>query len=310
MSETLFGEFIAEMEAARPKPKQAPVYVPKPDPVADNLIQHGLVPNTFILDLNHGLTTPHDMDRPYPWNLPSRLFQFPIEVTHQDPDGSRKIGLLHPLLAEHPFVKRLEALGIEVDPDGAPNEHGHSKGGMGRWWHAVDLISSGHWRDLLKTAQFTTPDDIAGAVSYGLQYSPYEGKKRNGHISTAEAREIMAAIGAPEPTDRDGIIREHFMPPSPHKSEKGTMRCPINHYASDPRLTAWGFILSIEAGLFGHDRAGFLGWTTLGMERFPPAPRVEREIKPYVPPAPVEKPLLAEEIAPRPTRSDPQMTLF
>lgn len=44
-------------------------------------------------------------------------------------------------------------------------------------------------------------------------------------------------------------IREHFMPPSPHKSEKGTERRPINHYAGDQMVTAWGFILATEAGV-------------------------------------------------------------
>src|SRR3546814_18959480 len=40
-----------------------------------------------------------------PWNLPSRLFQFPIEVIRAEQDEPRKIGLRHPLLAAHPFVQ-------------------------------------------------------------------------------------------------------------------------------------------------------------------------------------------------------------
>ena len=148
-------------------------------------------------------------------------------------------------------------------------------------------------------------------MSYGLQYSPYQGKKRTGHVSTAEAREIMAFLESEQPTDRDSIIRKHFMPPSPHKSEKGTERCPINHYSGDQALTAWGFILAIEAGWFAHDRAGFLEWTKRGIERFPPAPTVEREIKPYVPPERQKQASLSDEIAPRPDNKAPaQLDLF
>jgi hypothetical protein len=73
------------------------VPVTKVDAVAETLMQTGLVPNVFILDLNHTLTVPSDMQMPYPWNLPSRLFSFPIEVSDQAEDGSRWIGLLHPL---------------------------------------------------------------------------------------------------------------------------------------------------------------------------------------------------------------------
>ena len=69
---TLFGE--------------APPVIEQPacDVVADALVAKGFVPNTFILDLNKGLTVPHDMKLPNPWNLPSRLFRFPIEVTDQE----------------------------------------------------------------------------------------------------------------------------------------------------------------------------------------------------------------------------------
>jgi hypothetical protein len=50
----------------------------KIDAVAEALIETGLVPNLFILDLNHALTVPGDLQMPYPWNLPSRLITYPI----------------------------------------------------------------------------------------------------------------------------------------------------------------------------------------------------------------------------------------
>jgi hypothetical protein len=245
----------------------------KVDAVGEALMQTGLVPNVFILDLNHTLTVPSDMEMPYPWNLPSRLFTFPIEVTDQAEDGTRRIGLLHPLLVEHPFVKHVETtLNIQLDRHGAPNEYGYSKAGLGMWWHAVDLITTGHWRDLLETAQFTTAERIAGAVAYGLTYCAHEGKKRNGHISTAEAREIMLTLDAPEPAAPDSIIRECFVSPSLVKSEKGVESWPVNEIAQDQYANAWGHIFGIEAGWFAYDRAGFLGWTKVGRDRFPAIP--------------------------------------
>ena len=66
-----------------------PTAHPKPDTIGAALIAHNLVPNEFLLDLNGGLNA-GGTERGYPWNLPSRLFQFPIEVTKQGEDGMRK----------------------------------------------------------------------------------------------------------------------------------------------------------------------------------------------------------------------------
>jgi hypothetical protein len=286
----------------------------KVDAVAETLIQTGLVPNVFILDLNRTLTVPRDMPMPHPWNLPSRLFTFPIEVSDQAEDGSRKLGLLHPLLADHPFVKHVEAtLGIQLDRDGAPNEYGYSKAGLGMWWHAVDLITTGHWRDLLETAQFTTAEDIARAAAHGMTYSPHQGKKRNGHISTAEAREIMATLEVPEPSDRDNIIREYFMSPSPVKSEKGVESWPVNHMARDQYAIAWGHIFGIEAGWFAYDRAGYLGWTTIGRDRFQSKPVIaDPRAEPPTTPEPEKPPAaLADTLGTEPSKKGgTQLDLF
>ena len=285
---------------------------PPPDALGDDLIRKGLAPNSFILDLNRGLTVPAGMELPYPWNLPSRLFQFPIEVTDLKDGAERRIGVLHPLLKDHPFVKHVEAvMSIEIDPAGAPNEYGYSDASKGQWWHAVDLVSCGHWRELLDTARFTAPQHIAGAVSYGLDYSPHDGKKRNGYISTREAREIMKAINSPEFEDRDAIITAQFCLPSPHKQEKGSITWPINTRAGDQEAKAWGRILGIEAGYFAHNRAGFLNWTERGRHRFPAAERGTPQI-PIEPPEP-KRPAKVDpaEIADRPASANTaQLDLF
>jgi len=229
------------------------------------LIRHGFVASDYLLSINGGLSVPRHIDLPAPWNLPSRLFQFPIE-TCQHEDGIH-IGLLHPALADHPFVKQIEAtLGITLDPKGAPNAHGYSKQETGQWWHAVDLISAGEWQALLATRHFTTDTDIARAVAFGLTYSHHDAK-RMGHITTGEARQIMAAIAAPEPASRrTGILS--LSRPLPCKPDKGAEHWPINHPALPADTLAWALIHGIEDGWFAYDRAGFLHWTAQGRERY------------------------------------------
>jgi hypothetical protein len=269
-------------QSAKPTTPPPP---PKPDPLADALIQNGFAHNAALLDINGSLQVCGGIELPYPWNLPSRPFQFPIEVTRQEPNGNRRMGLLHPLLSEHPFVRHVEAsLDIKIDPNGADRTQ------IGPWWHAVDLVSHGLWHDLLKTAQFTTPNYIASAVTYGLMYSGHHGKKRAGHISTADAREIMAFLESSEPADWRGVIRSHFSEPSLVKQDRGSESWPINHDVQDRNAVAWGMVLAIERGWFAHVRAGFLGWTEKGREQF----------------AAID----ASAIAPRPTVGARQLDLF
>lgn len=188
------------------------------DSLATQIVERGLAASTFLLDINRSLAVPHDFPLPYPWNLPSRLFQFPIEVSAAEGDTPRRIGLMHPLLAAHPFVQHVEQLlGITLDPNGAPNAYGVSNARTGQWWHAVDLVSAGQWRALLETQAFTTWEDIARAVAYGLTYSRHDGKP-SGYLSTQDARAIMAAIDAPEPPTRFGMLA--FNAPLPCKTDK------------------------------------------------------------------------------------------
>ena len=132
------------------------------------------------------------------------------------------------------------------------------------WWHAVDLISSGHWRELLDTRQFTTPADIMGAVAYGLDYSPHD-QAPHGDITLADAREIMAATGSGDPGDRLQVLRQ-LSAPSPYKDEKGRERCPVNSGGCDPATAAWARIFGIEGGWLKRDAGGFLQWTALGRD--------------------------------------------
>ncbi|MDP3549328.1 MAG: hypothetical protein Q8R81_02920 [Novosphingobium sp.] len=229
------------------------------------IVERGLAASTYVLDLNRSLSVPHDFQLSHPWNLPSRLFRFPIEVSAGLGEAPRRIGLMHPLLTDHPFVRHVEeVLGIALAPGGAPNAYGVSNAHTGLWWHAVDLVSAGQWRALLETRRFTTDEDIARAVAYGLSYSAHGGK-RQGYLSVSEARTIMGAMNAAEPAERCGLLA--FSRPMPCQPGKAPAHWPINHPALAANDVAWALIHGIESGWLAHDRAGFLHWTEAGRER-------------------------------------------
>ncbi|MCM5689737.1 hypothetical protein M8037_13155 [Sinorhizobium meliloti] len=241
---------------------------PNIDTLGVALVEKGFAPNLACLDINNSLSVPHDFDLPAPWNLPSRMFRFPIEVCRPDDNQPRTLGLRHPLLADHPYVRHVEALlGFEIARNGAPNRHGYSTAPTARWWHAVDLVMAGKWRELLATREFTEPECIMRAVAFGCRYSRHEDKKASGYISIADARKVMDAVGAQEPGERSATIRA-FSAPSLCRQEKGAEHWPINTGRLPAEAEAWGMILGIEDGWFRHDRAGFLQWSELGRERY------------------------------------------
>lgn len=235
---------------------------PCPDELGERLIACGLVPNSFVLDLNQTLSVPRDMELPPPWNLPSRLFQFPIEVSKGPPEQPRIIGLMHPMLSAHPFVVHVETLlDMTLSPGGAPNRHGYSLCDTALWWHAVDLVSAGSWRALLDTRQFTTDDDIIGAVSFGCRYT-LERDARKPLLTTKDARTMLRTAGSTEPAQRTANLRQ-FTAPMPCKSDDGPERWPINTCGMEPSEVAWGMIHGIEDGWFSY-RSGHLEWSARG----------------------------------------------
>lgn len=152
----------------------------------------------------------------------------------------------------------------------APNEHGYTTSTHGLWHHAVDLIISGNWRDLLATAEFTTLRDLFHAVAFGLRYSgAHDTAGRGGYLSIADARTIMDELGATEPTSRTATVREFSTPMSCNpEGKKGGEHWPINGRPSSPEDTAWGFIFGIEDGWFEYDRSGHLSWSQKGRDRY------------------------------------------
>ncbi|AMK20714.1 MULTISPECIES: hypothetical protein [Sphingomonadales] len=238
------------------------------DELGEQIVAAGFAASGFLLDINGALDVPRNFPLPAPWNLPSRLFQFPIEVIRAEQDEPRKIGLRHPLLAAHPFVQHVErVLGVEIAREGVTNRYGYSNRTNGLWHHAVDLISAGKWRELLDTQEFTEPSCIFQAVVFGCRYSNHGDSNGRGHINTAEARQIMSEMGGTEPADRSSIIRT-FSAPSMCKQDSGSEHWPINTGRMNAEDQAWAFIHGIEDGWFAHDRSGHLQWTPLGRDRY------------------------------------------
>jgi len=243
--------------------------IPKTDELGEAIILEGLAVNSFLLDLNGSLEAPRDFRAAAPFNLPSRLFQWPIE-TNVLKDGTRRLGLRHPELAAHPFVHHVEkVLGVKLDPHGAPNDYGVTDSGTAQWWHAVDLISAGMWRELLDTAQFTTPKYIMDAVAYGLDYSRHDDDAARGFISTHDARVIMCEMGSEEPDeDRAAFMRRVLMKPSACKQDKKATFWAVNTNSGIcAEEKAWSRIIGLEYGWLAHDRAGFLQWSEAGRDR-------------------------------------------
>lgn len=225
-------------------------------PLDQILIDEGFVANRYLLDINRSLQVSGDDVLTDPWNLPSRLMQHPLEVG-VGKDGQFHIGLMHPLLGDHPFVQRV-AKAIhphKISPAGAPNAFGHSAA-PACWWHAVDLIRT-HWQDLLRTREFTTDHAIAGAVSNALGSQP-------GAFGLDEAREVLAAIGAEPPVDDIAATVLLLSQPSLVQPDKGAAYWPINGPVRNPVAGAWLRLWGIDAGWFDYMRSGHLVWSAHG----------------------------------------------
>jgi hypothetical protein len=226
-------------------------------PLEDILIEAGFTPGRYQLEINHSLQC-DNTGFDDPWNLPSRLMQFPLEV-QLGKDGQFHIGLMHPLIGDHPFVKQVaEAIKPhKINPDGAPSAVGHSAA-PAAWWHACDLIRE-HRHDLLRTRQFTTDSAIVNAVIYALNY-------RTNEFGPEEAREVLDAIGAAPPDGDIVPIVLLVMAPSFVQPEKGAGYWPINSHGSEHAVEfAWLRVWGIEAGWFEYPRRGqHLQWSDHG----------------------------------------------
>jgi hypothetical protein len=225
------------------------------------LVELGLAPNDWLIHNNGTLSPDWNEPLPEPWSRPSRLYRFPIEVREVGSmwDDNVRIGLMHPLLGDHPFVRRVEELlGFQLCRDGAPNYAGYSKA-PATWWHAGDLLTV-DLEHLFETRHFTTDDDIARAVALALE--------SKGRFTPRQARRIMVRLEIPEPSGRSrGAIEASTGKPTSHCDDggtKGPLRWPLNLHARDAAAAAWAMIHGLEDGLFEYASHGYAEWSERG----------------------------------------------
>ncbi len=244
--------------------KEKAEMIERADPLGEALIANGFAANEYLLSLNRTVKVPGKFECTGQWALPSRMFEFPIETHEPEGDRPRTIGLLHPLLADHPFVRHFEqVMGVEVPREPACNACGYSASRTATWWHAVDLAGAGAWRELIETRAFTTDDDIFRAVAFALRYArkdePIADKLRS-------VRRVMQELASEQPADQSIVIRS-LMRPMPCGDEKGKTRWPINEQRGVASTLAWAFILGVENGWFEFCGA-HLNWSAAGRHRY------------------------------------------
>lgn len=230
-------------------------HAPRRDPLAERLIAAGLAPNDSVLAITRALAVPDGSSLPAPWNLPTRLFQWPIDYEPGTPEEPGRLRLRHPALAEHPGVRAIRALIPEPehwDDTAAP-------GDALTWNHAVDLMTPRLWPELIATRRFVDDGMIASALAFAL-LSPGLTRGTRERWTLALARTVMRHLDAPEPADRsrallagDGLwparIESHV---APNIRPRGA-------------AAAWLTIHGIEDGYLAYAKSGWLGVTPKGL---------------------------------------------
>lgn len=223
--------------------------------LAQRIIAAGFAANECMLNINCAIQMSNDFQPGQPWDMPSRLFRFPIATDSCDGGKGVKVSLLHPLLAEHPFVRHVEeTLGIAIEPDDST-----VGAEMGLWWHAIDMVEHGCIDALNETRRFTSSRCVYRAVALHLNYKPRKGATGG----TKYARDVLDLFASQPPGDRVGCIRR-LMEPSPCAG-----RVPVN---TGPTIASedapWALIFAIEDGWVKHDASGFARWTEKGREMY------------------------------------------
>jgi hypothetical protein len=196
-------------------------------------------------------------------------FRGPLEVIRPEKGEPRKIGLMHPGLAEHPFVQHVEALGIEVAREGVANAYGYTERGKGHGSMPWILSAKACGRTDRDAALYRSGFDLSRRCLWVSALAP---RKQGGQglYHHWPSPPHHARMGPCEPDDRAAVIRQFCAQPV---QDSGSEFWPIN---IGPGIVAeeqaWAVIHGIEDGWFAHDRAGFLQWTQLGRDRFTAGP--------------------------------------
>lgn len=222
-----------------PPQKPAPPPPPAPDPLIAALIAAGYVANEYLAWINRNVSIPCS-------DLPSRMFQWPVELVDRSrrEDGKSALLLNHPDLHTFPFVDQLEAA-TGVRPHWEElDEFGRDRGSRHRYFHAMDLLTDEHWRDMLATINFTDPDAIICGLLFRADY---------GGLSTKNFREVLRHIGSEEPADRSAA----FLRSQDCRITIAQQGKFVGLRSKDERAL-WGAVHGLEDRLFRRDGNGHL----------------------------------------------------
>lgn len=255
------GEFQLDLFEAPPPPPPEP----RPADAMVELLESKGLGNGWLLANNRTLGGWGECKE-----IPSRLFQFPIEFVERDRLGSdfSVLYLNHELIGEHPLVQRVQELIGQAIPWCPVDEFGRDRGAKWRYFHALDLATNDRFSILMDSLEYTDADAMAGGMDYALRY---------GHLSPGRARTALITMGLEEPADRSAAALDAgVLNPSPiYMDDKGkpTKKPRFGMNAGGRRdqfpahALTWAFLHGLEDGWFTHDRAGFLTMTPAGIER-------------------------------------------
>lgn len=226
-----------------------PVVVDGPDPLAARIVSSGLVVNEYLLSLNSSFDISCG-------DLPSRALQWPVQYIEPEAGHEGRILLTHPDFASYPFVDEIEEK-TGFRPVWEPkDEFGRDRGANWRYFHAVDLLTDAHWRDLIETRNFTDDKSIMLGLCYHADY---------GGLNNENARAVLAAIRSKEPRDKSAAYLR--------SSKVRIAHCQQGKFVSMESRDAksvWATIHGLETKLFKREsRSGHL--------RFSPAFLAEKE---------------------------------
>jgi hypothetical protein len=217
------------------------VVLPETDPLVERIVGAEVAPNEYLLLLNRAIHVAAN-------DLPSRLFQWPVEFVDRArrDDGQSVLLLNHPDLAAMAFVDEIERrVGVRPHWE-STDEYGRDRGERHRYYHALDLLTDKHWRDLLATRNCTDRDGIISGLKFHGDY---------GGLSIENTRAVLSGIGEDEPNDRSAAYLA-----SDKVRITNAQQGQFVGFAHAPGdlASVWAAIHGLEARKFRRDKNGYL----------------------------------------------------
>jgi len=242
---------------------------PRIDPVGEALTALGVVRGPALLDLDECLMVPQTLKLGYPWNLPSRLFIFPVGVTPYRAREVRQLYLLHPELREHPFVAWIEReTGVQVATETPPAVSSAITAADRQWQHATDLVTAGEIFGLHQTRRFTSDSYIFKALVRALVRNGPSRDRPAPMFDVHAARLLLQLSGVAEPSGNCSEMPRHVLAPEPQKIKPFSSHWLVQAAKEAPENVAWTLIHMIESGYAFYNFYGHLEWSESGKEFF------------------------------------------